>query len=59
MRYSLLWFLAASMSFAFIALAYFHETPLQALSSGVLVAAGGMAVSTGASGRLWRRFRFW
>ena len=55
MKYPVLWFLSASMTFAFVNLAYLHKTPAEALILGMAVGAAGTAMEMGTITRLWRR----
>jgi hypothetical protein len=55
MKFPLLWFLAASMTMAFINVAYLHKTPTEALILGLAVGATGTAMEMGLFKRLWQR----
>jgi hypothetical protein len=55
MKFPLLWFLSASMTFAFVNVAYLHKSPTEALILGVAVGATGTAMEMGIFTRLWRR----
>ena len=55
MKLPLLWFLSASMTFAFVNVAYLHKTPTEALILGMAVGAAGTAMEMGVFTRLWQR----
>jgi hypothetical protein len=59
MKIWFLWFLSASMTFAFINVAYGHKTPIEALVLGFAVGATGTAMEMGIFKRLWVRLVSW